>query len=102
MRKFLGRGLSRVISEHIEARLTMGILAASVVLLIAVAFEASDYDNPSSQELWGIVCAVVSFLFVLVHTLLRICCENLTCPPWAFGGALSLWWLGAVAVLTFD
>lgn len=80
----------------------MGIMAASIVLLISVAFEASDYENPSDQEIWGVVCAIISFLFILIHTLLRMCCENFTCPPTPFGVALSAWWLGAVAVLTFD
>lgn len=102
LQRFMGSACSRVVADSIESRLAMGIMASSVVLLIAVAFEASDYENPSNQEIWGVICAVISFMFVLCHTLLRMCCENMTCPPTPFGVALSAWWLGAVAVLTFD
>jgi len=102
LRSFLGSAVTRVVADTIEARLSMGILVASVVLLIAVAFEASDYENPTAQEAWGVIVAVISFLFVLIHTILRLCCENITCPPTIFGAALSVWWLAAVGVLTFD
>jgi len=102
LRQFLGTALTRVLAGSIEAKLYIGIAVASLVMLAAVAVEASDYDHPTSQELWGVVCATVSFFVVLFHTLMRLVCEGLTLPPTILGVFLTLWWLPGVAVLTFD
>jgi len=101
LRTFLGSTVTKVVAGSIEAKLSMGIAASSVVLLAAVGVEAS-YDDPTGQELWGVICAFVSCVFVLIHTLLRIPCERFTLSPTKFGIILSIWWLPGVAVLTFD
>jgi len=102
LRTFLGSTIARVVAGSIEAKLSMGIAAASVVLLAAVAVEASDYENPTGQELWGVICSFCSCIFILFHTLLRIPCERFTLSPTVFGAVLTAWWLPGVAVLTFD
>jgi len=102
LRSFLGSTLARVVSGSIEAKLSMGIAAASIVLLAAVAVEATDYENPTGQELWGVICSFISCIFILFHTLMRIPCERFTLPPTLFGVVLTVWWLPGVAILTFD
>jgi len=102
LRTFLGSTIARVVAGSIEAKLSMGIAAASIVLLAAVAVEASDYENPTTQELWGVICSFCSGVFILFHTLLRIPCERFTLSPTVFGAVLTAWWLPGVAVLTFD
>lgn len=102
LRTFLGSTITKVVAGSIEAKLSMGIGAASLVLLAAVAVEAADYGDPTGQELWGVICAFTSSVFVLIHTILRIPCERITLPPTIFGAILALWWLTGVAVLTFD
>jgi len=102
LRTFLGSTLTKVVAGSIEAKLSMGIGASSVVLLAAVAVEATDYDKPTGQELWGVICGFASGIFVLIHTILRIPCERITLPPTVFGIILSVWWLSGVVVLTFD
>jgi len=102
LRAFLGTAMTRVVAGSIEAKLSMAIAAASVVLLAAVAVEAADYERPTGQELWGVVCAFSSCTFILIHTMMRIACEKCTLPPSIFGVVLAVWWLPGVAVLTFD
>lgn len=102
LRQFLGNALTRVLAGSIEAKLYIGIAVASLVLLAAVAVEAADYERPTHQEMWGVICATISFFLVLFHTLMRLVCEGLTLQPTILGVLLSAWWLGGVAVLTFD
>jgi len=102
LRTFLGTNIERVVAGSIESKLSMGIAAASVVLLAAVAVEATDYDHPTGQELWGVICAFTSCIFILIHTMMRIPCQRYTLPPSIFGAILAIWWLPGVAVLTFD
>jgi len=101
LRNYLGSALTRVVAGSIEAKLSMGVAAASVVVLIAVVFEAADSEAMTTYELWGLICASSSFLFILFHTILRIPCERFTCHPMIFGVILSVWWCLGVAALTF-
>lgn len=102
LRKFLGAAVTRVLAGNIEAKLYIGIAMASLVMLAAVAVEASDYENPTPQEMWGVICSAVSFFVVLFHTLLRLVCEGFTLAPTRLGLVLAIWWIAGVAVLTFD
>jgi len=102
LRQFLGTAVTRVLAGSIEAKLCIGIAVASLVLLAAVGVEASDYEHPTIQETWGVICAAVSFFLVLFHTLMRLVCEGFTLPPTWLGAVLAVWWIGGVAVLTFD
>jgi len=99
----------KVIAGSIEAKLEMGILAASVVLIFAVAVEASQreefdnsYETTTGSEVWGLVCGLGSTILIIAHKLLRSCCEQITFRPYIIGGALSVWWLFGVGALTFD
>lgn len=104
LRTFLGTTITRVVAGSIEAKLSQGIAVSSVVLLAAIAVEATNNedDKPTGQETWGVICAFTSCVVVLVHTLLRISCERFTLPPNILGAVLAVWWLPGVAVLTFD
>jgi len=92
---------AQVIAGSIEAQLEMGILAASVVLIFAVAVEAS-YETATGAEVWGVICGLVSTFLIIAHKMLRSCCEQCTFKPWIIGALLSFWWLCGVAALTFD
>merc|ERR1719233_2355314 len=101
LRQFLGTAVTSVLAGSIEAKLYIGIAVSSLVLLAAVAVEAADYERPTHQEMWGVICATISFFLVLFHTLMRLVCEGLTLQPTILGVLLALWWLPGVAVLTF-
>jgi len=98
---FLGNALTRVLAGSIEAKLYSGIAIASLVMLAGVAVEASDYNSPTDGETFGVICAVISFFTVIIHTFMRLVCEGFTLQPGILGAFLSVWWLAGVSTLTF-
>lgn len=126
LRACMGKSLAKVMAGDIESKLSMAIMVASGILLVATIVEATERDdsintddNPldtwektTTAEAWGIVCGFGSFILLLSHTMIRMCCANndaenaggerCALPPWILGLILSVWWLAGVAFLTFD